>query len=97
FFFQAEDGIRGFHVTGVQTCALPICDDRRREVAAESRLCWKGFAAQRTREIKQPRLRLFQRQWRIHSARQSPLLPPVFSSRRISSITIPFSIALPMS
>src|SRR5690606_40272020 len=25
FFFQAEDGIRGFHVTGVQTCALPIC------------------------------------------------------------------------
>src|SRR5690606_27472220 len=24
FFFQAEDGIRGFHVTGVQTCALPI-------------------------------------------------------------------------
>src|SRR5690606_40986560 len=26
FFFQAEDGIRGFHVTGVQTCALPILD-----------------------------------------------------------------------
>src|SRR5690606_40486353 len=25
FFFQAEDGIRAFHVTGVQTCALPIC------------------------------------------------------------------------
>src|SRR5690606_41181266 len=24
-FFQAEDGIRDFHVTGVQTCALPIC------------------------------------------------------------------------
>src|SRR5690606_40165966 len=27
FFFQAEDGIRYFHVTGVQTCALPICRD----------------------------------------------------------------------
>src|SRR5690625_6420236 len=29
FFFQAEDGIRDGHVTGVQTCALPIfniCD-----------------------------------------------------------------------
>src|SRR5690606_3527920 len=26
FFFQAEDGIRDFHVTGVQTCALPICN-----------------------------------------------------------------------
>src|SRR5690242_21474862 len=25
FFFQAEDGIRDGHVTGVQTCALPIC------------------------------------------------------------------------
>src|SRR5690606_31916578 len=24
FFMQAEDGIRDFHVTGVQTCALPI-------------------------------------------------------------------------
>src|SRR5256885_3927102 len=28
FFFQAEDGIRDYKVTGVQTCALPIsgCD-----------------------------------------------------------------------
>src|SRR5438445_8293530 len=27
FFFQAEDGIRDIGVTGVQTCALPICFD----------------------------------------------------------------------
>src|SRR5256885_1387845 len=27
FFFQAEDGIRDYKVTGVQTCALPICRD----------------------------------------------------------------------
>src|SRR2546421_6472568 len=26
FFFQAEDGIRDLIVTGVQTCALPICN-----------------------------------------------------------------------
>src|SRR5438046_8674732 len=26
FFFQAEDGIRDWSVTGVQTCALPIYD-----------------------------------------------------------------------
>src|SRR5690606_41874004 len=32
-FFQAEDGIRDFHVTGVQTCALPIL-----RVRAESAL-----------------------------------------------------------
>src|SRR5438067_4630571 len=27
FFFQAEDGIRDRNVTGVQTCALPICSE----------------------------------------------------------------------
>src|SRR5256885_5146304 len=27
FFFQAEDGIRDYKVTGVQTCALPIYTD----------------------------------------------------------------------
>src|SRR5256885_11747095 len=27
FFFQAEDGIRDYKVTGVQTCALPILGD----------------------------------------------------------------------
>src|SRR2546425_4015724 len=29
FFFQAEDGIRDKLVTGVQTCALPICARRK--------------------------------------------------------------------
>src|SRR5690606_40992237 len=29
FFFQAEDGIRDFHVTEVQTCALPILTGER--------------------------------------------------------------------
>src|SRR5690606_40398120 len=33
FFFQAEDGIRDFHVTGVQTCALPIYAVGQRELA----------------------------------------------------------------
>src|SRR5207249_9114910 len=33
FFFQAEDGIRGRNVTGVQTCALPICPYRDRPIA----------------------------------------------------------------
>src|SRR5438093_12447559 len=30
FFFQAEDGIRDWSVTGVQTCALPISSARPR-------------------------------------------------------------------
>src|SRR5262249_57486784 len=29
FFFQAEDGIRDWSVTGVQTCALPISPAQR--------------------------------------------------------------------
>src|SRR5690606_39478378 len=37
FFFQAEDGIRDFHVTGVQTCALPIL-----AVALLQRGAWRG-------------------------------------------------------
>src|SRR5260370_23096022 len=31
FFFQAEDGIRDSSVTGVQTCALPICAAERQK------------------------------------------------------------------
>src|SRR5438874_3213924 len=29
FFFPAEDGIRDLYVTGVQTCALPICGPKK--------------------------------------------------------------------
>src|SRR5688500_19826992 len=36
FFFQAEDGIRAYKVTGVQTCALPILK-RRGQDRAETR------------------------------------------------------------
>src|SRR6266487_2209805 len=51
FFFQAEDGIRDGRVTGVQTCALPICPCgptggpphcrrvRQRELQGRSRGC----------------------------------------------------------
>src|SRR5262249_58870711 len=44
FFFQAEDGIRDWSVTGVQTCALPISlrgappHQRQREDEAERRV-----------------------------------------------------------
>src|SRR3989475_10165154 len=33
FFFQAEDGIRDLTVTGVQTCALPICGQTEKTLA----------------------------------------------------------------
>src|SRR5437870_10810448 len=66
FFFQAEDGIRDGHVTGVQTCALPIsaiagqefleellaCDGghRPREMASSSSAGERSSAAARSEE-----------------------------------------------
>src|SRR5207244_7563995 len=45
FFFQAEDGIRDDLVTGVQTCALPICS--RCRAAGSSTASGRGGAEQR--------------------------------------------------
>src|SRR5687767_15762099 len=46
-FFQAEHGIRDKLVTGVQTCALPIC--RRRVLPSGGWLCaWTSFGAPAT-------------------------------------------------
>src|SRR2546427_13260923 len=46
FFFQAEDGIRDLTVTGVQTCALPICQ-RGSMMRPYGRVCvsWRRSAA----------------------------------------------------
>src|SRR2546426_1082006 len=47
FFFQAEDGIRDYKVTGVQTCALPISvqhDPDRREQPRNARKLAAGGA-----------------------------------------------------
>src|SRR5690625_6486645 len=38
FLFHAEDGIRGGHVTGIQTCALPIWAARPRAPQRRSRM-----------------------------------------------------------
>src|SRR5256885_1877521 len=43
FFFQAEDGIRDYKVTGVQTCALPISHVRARS--------WGGYSAELSRQL----------------------------------------------
>src|SRR5690625_7306084 len=43
FFFQAEDGIRNGHVTGVQTCALPILDAALSALAGVLEVC-PGYA-----------------------------------------------------
>src|SRR6266850_6315988 len=54
FFFQAEDGIRGYKVTGVQTCALPILgrpDSLHRKNAPHFPLVYlEGPSSQQTRD-----------------------------------------------
>src|SRR5262249_62398903 len=57
FFFQAEDGIRYWSVTGVQTCALPICGRRRacgRQPAAVLREGEAPLAHSARREARPP-------------------------------------------
>src|SRR5260221_2099505 len=65
FFFQAEDGIRYRCVTGVQTCALPICapqaDERavassQRNARSSSRKNF-GHEGERSADVRQPRAR----------------------------------------
>src|SRR5258706_9055509 len=50
FFFQAEDGIRDWSVTGVQTCALPICHRRAVGQRHAQRRGHQGLRARRRRE-----------------------------------------------
>src|SRR5690606_41000392 len=54
---QAEDGIRDFHVTGVQTCALPISDSRlqkicrRKKCGKSRRTHWKNYLQRQIRTV----------------------------------------------
>src|SRR5690625_294659 len=52
FFLQAEDGIREGHVTGVQTCALPICSTEAaiKDVQAANGLAVDGIVGPATKE-----------------------------------------------
>src|SRR3712207_8977862 len=59
FFFQAEDGIRDIGVTGVQTCALPICDDNFdvegvRQVMAAAKPVYRLFESEQSLQADYP-------------------------------------------
>src|SRR5437773_10218309 len=55
FFFQAEDGIRDRDVTGVQTCALPICVQRGADRRAVVRRRAHALGRDGARGGRQPR------------------------------------------
>src|SRR5206468_5797503 len=75
FFFQAEDGIRVLIVTGVQTCALPICGplvvldvlvQSRRDKRAAKRLLRKLLK----RQMRPPRIMVTELLWLQSKAAQ---------------------------
>src|SRR5207253_4048454 len=70
FFFQAEDGIRDGHVTGVQTCALPILIAAPQEANAGERVLRpadKVMAPSRAQQVEVAQLK--------HRVHVVPLLP----------------------
>src|SRR5256885_9402879 len=58
FFFQAEDGIRDYKVTGVQTCALPIFQKMNINITRTSHSCvialWCSQAFTHLRQSRPP-------------------------------------------
>src|SRR5690606_1478975 len=63
FFCQAEDGIRDFHVTGVQTCALPIFDNESIPYAIVSPTSLKKYVTGRGNASKDEVLAAAIRRW----------------------------------
>src|SRR5207253_5176464 len=53
FFFQAEDGIRDGHVTGVQTCALPIYSHPMDRCRKQTQVPWRRRRRELHREARQ--------------------------------------------
>src|SRR2546430_6095400 len=86
FFFQAEDGIRDLTVTGVQTCALPISNGRRRPSSRSRRgISPRGCAGPPTRRSRSSRRapRLFSPAREISPRRTGSRGKEVFVARRL--------------
>src|SRR5690606_40525113 len=76
FFFQAEDGIRDFHVTGVQTCALPISTR-----ALERRGPYRALVCRRLARFFPALTGLWQTPGPLAFQRQVPRVTPSYAER----------------
>src|SRR5438093_6068119 len=96
FFFQAEDGIRDWSVTGVQTCALPISRDDDLRDAAGRRGCAPRGRERRARGTPRDRERPAAARgarpadplaWHVRNRHRAAraVLPPVAATRGLAA------------
>src|ERR1022692_5011361 len=84
-FFQAEDGIRDYKVTGVQTCALPISSQWG---------IWRagGIAVPLPLNSTRPELEYFiddtEASTLVFDASTAPLLSPIAAARGIRALSL---------
>src|SRR5690606_40448806 len=73
--FQAEDGIRDFHVTGVQTCALPILSSSTdgAHIAAQLGLPY-AFASHFASTHLHNALRIYEQEFQASESLSSPYI-----------------------
>src|ERR1022692_3819660 len=89
FFFQAEDGIRDYKVTGVQTCALPIWDRvGAARIKRRARIHHRAALEPRRIPVRRRAVRAVRETTRCSAAGQSWAWPaPARTPRFASSIT----------
>ena len=89
FFFQAEDGIRGYDVTGVQTCALPIYQ-------VETRVLKQAVRRNIERFPKDFMFQLNKREWKVliticdnlpKNLKFSPSMPFAFTEQGVAMLS----------
>src|SRR2546425_5279305 len=92
FFFQAEDGIRDKLVTGVQTCALPICDCLLRWTTPANNPQFVLNLPPGTRETYEKAIASIPEDkriwWRAHKVEEGETLPSLARKYRISRVAL---------
>src|SRR5256886_13470109 len=88
FFFQAEDGIRDLTVTGVQTCALPICVPGHIHTVATDEHMEDGvlISDEFTNPIK--RRAMMEKRMRKVAGIEAAVPPPTLSGPRDADVTL---------
>src|SRR5437762_8862541 len=97
FFFQAEDGIRGTSVTGVQTCALPICIWKKLAATGKLSASIRGSAFRGSTRTNGTNASRHGSPWEQRTLPSIPCAPDSPRRRRISARSAPSARSSPNS